>query len=92
MMSNSSEIVDALKNAIGERPDDFIIGQHTLIDKKTGLKIWISNGKKYYEVYKPFQAKLNFIQKIRLHYYIEKLKAWKACSILADKSEGEQNP
>lgn len=85
-MSNSSEIVDALVKAIGERPDDFTICEHRLTDKKTNLVIWIANGMWFYEVYKPFEKKLNFLQKIRLYYYIEKLKAWKACSILADKS------
>jgi hypothetical protein len=85
IMSNSSEIVDALVDAIGKRPDDFTLGEFKLTDEKTELSIWISNGLFFYHVYKPFEAKLNLFQKIRLHYYIEKLKAWKACSILEAK-------
>lgn len=84
-MSNSSEIVDALVSAIAERPDDFVICEQKLTDKKSDLAIWIYNGMFFYSVYKPFEAKLNLFQKIRLHYYIEKLKAWKACSILEAK-------
>ncbi|NQZ76750.1 MAG: hypothetical protein HRT61_11730 [Ekhidna sp.] len=84
-MSNSSEIVDALVDAIGKRPDDFTLGEFRLTDEKTDLSIWIANGLWFYRVYSPFEAKLNLLQKIRLHYYIEKLKAWKACSILAVK-------
>jgi len=84
-MSNSSKIIDALVNAIGERPNDFTLDRFTLIDRKTNLQIWIASGLFHYGVYSPFRVKFNLLQKIRLHCYIEKLKAWKACSILAAK-------
>ena len=81
-MSNSSVIVDALVSAIAERPDDFVICKYRLTDKKTDFEIWIRNGMFFYEVNKPFEAKFNLLQKIRLYYYFEKLKAWNACSFL----------
>lgn len=82
-MSRSSEIVDAVIIAMGDRPDDFTVRQHTLDDEKTGMRFWIANTCFDGGVYEPFEMRFNPIQSVRFHHYVKRLKSWKATSALS---------
>jgi hypothetical protein len=82
MGANSKQIVDSLIKAMGQRPEDFKIGDCTLSDRRSGMSIWIANGPLSHGVDEPFHKWFGPIQSIRFRLYLNRFKAWKAEALL----------
>jgi len=68
-MALVSEIIESLNN----NPDDWVAGSHYLQHKKSGLAIWIANGKSFLRVDNPrirftWRAKRKLWKAIRTWY------------------------
>ena len=86
-MSTARTVVTAFVEAIHNRPDDFVIGEHTIEDRKTGLHFWIVNGPPFFGVYRPYEMRFGFIQGVRFGWWVRRFKAATAATKLREIAE-----
>lgn len=48
-----AEITDWVLRSVAERPADFTVEDHTLSDRKTGVSLWVSNGRFGVQLWRP---------------------------------------
>lgn len=77
-MQNNKDLVDSVISAMIERPNDFVIGEYNLTDKKSKMDFWIANGVFFGGVERPFKAWFGIVQSMRFHRAVKQLKIMQA--------------
>lgn len=81
MSRESKLVVNQLIHDLQHRPYDFVCGEHTLDDKKTGYRYWVANLFCDARIYQPHELRFGFVHGWRFHKALRKWKAWKMLKV-----------
>lgn len=79
-MKPAKIVVDQIIHDLQHRAGDFVCGECTLEDKKTGYRYWVANGFLSAGIHVPYRMPFGAIQGWRFH---RALNRWKAAAVLA---------
>lgn len=77
-------VVDQLIHDLEHRPDDFICGDKTLVDSKSGLAYWIANTIFNGGIYEPYELDFGIYHSVRFHKALKKWKAARAIKLTTE--------
>ena len=76
-------VVNSFIEAAQQRPEDFWIGEHRIVDRKSGMEFWIANGLPHYGVCAPFELRFGLIHGWRFADMVRQLKVYQAIQSLS---------
>lgn len=80
MTSTIKFAVDEIIAAIRDRPDDFVLDEHTMTDTESGIVFWIGSGMP--RVWRPFELKLGWWHGAKFSRAVKALKAYRTAQAM----------